>query len=197
MSQSSRDHVTTILAKTGPGPEDTTRLADELLPTVYEELRSLARRLLAHERPGHTLQPTALVHEAYLRLVDGTKVPWSGRTHFFAVGARAMRRVLVDHARNRGRKKRGGSRAQVTLSDAGPIDQPVDLHDLITLNDALTRLEALDPRQAKIVEMRCYGALTMDEIAQQVGVSKRTVEGDWAHALAWLRREISRTDEHA
>jgi RNA polymerase sigma factor (TIGR02999 family) len=169
--------------------------AERLAPLVYEELRGLARRYMASERAGHTLQPTALVNEAYLRLVDQTRVDWRGRTHFFAIGARMMRRVLVDHARGGLREKRGGGLQRVTLSAALDARSGDTLapDELLELHRALERLATLDERQARIVELRYFGGLTMEEIAAHLGVSKRTAEGDWTHARAWLRRELDRT----
>ncbi len=168
--------------------------AEELLPHVYDELRLLARRYLSRERPDHTLQPTALVHEAYIKLVDQSKVDWQGRTHFFAVGAKVMRHLLIDHARGKGRAKRGGDRHRVTLADwLTPFgNRELDAEDLLALSEGLDRLAELDPRQAKVVELRFFGGLTVPEVALILDVSNRTVEGDWAHARAWLKRELSR-----
>lgn len=170
--------------------------AEELFPHVYGELRMLARRYLSRERPGHTLQPTALVHEAYIKLVDQSKVDWQGRTHFFAVGAKVMRNLLIDHARAKGRAKRGGDRRKVTLAEGlTPLgNRELDAEDLLTLNDGLDRLAELDARQAQVVELRFFGGLTVPEAALILGVSERTVEGDWAHARAWLKRELSRRE---
>lgn len=166
--------------------------AEELLPQVYGELRALARRLLSGERAGHTLQPTALVHEAYLRLADQARLDWRGRTHFFAVGARAMRRILVDHARSRSRAKRGGGWARVTFAESNgrSADAAMDLHQLLALDEALTRLADLDRREAVVVELRFFAGLTVAEISELLGVSHRSIEGDWTHARAWLRREL-------
>ena len=172
-----------------PSPE----AASELMPLVYQELKGLARRYLASERGGHTLQPTALVHEAYLKLVDQTRVSWQGRSHFRAIGAQAMRRILVDHAREKGAEKRGGGRNQVTLSglpDPAGGGDSIDLTEIITLEEALEELEALDPRQAQALVLRFYGDLPVAEIAEVLGLSKRTVEGDLAHGRAWLRRRL-------
>ncbi|MEE8296465.1 MAG: sigma-70 family RNA polymerase sigma factor [Hyphomicrobium sp.] len=192
-----RDHVTAIVASLGDtgGSFGTTPSAEDLLPIVYEELRGMAHHYLKRERSNHTLQPTALVHEAYLRMVDGTKVNWQGRTHFFAVGAQVMRRVLIDYARERGAAKRGGDLQRVTFSDATPAGRELNLEELLTLDTALQKLAKLDPRQAKIVELRFFAGLTVEEIAGQIGVSKRTVEGDWTHARAWLSRELSESGE--
>jgi RNA polymerase sigma factor (TIGR02999 family) len=166
---------------------------ENLLPFVYDELRRLAGSYLRREGAGHTLQATELVHEAYLRLADQTRVDWAGRTHFFAVAATAMRRILVDHARRRSRQKRGGAEQQVTLHDELDFFRTAELEaeDLIVLDDALTALADYDQRQSRIVEMRAFAGLTVEEVAGILGVSKRTVEGEWAHARAWLRRRLA------
>ncbi len=163
------------------------------MPLVYDELRSLARRYMRSERREHTLQPTALVHEAYLRLVDRPRVDWRGRTHFFAVGARVMRHLLIDHARGRGRKKRGGGRYRVTLTDwrAAGGEAGLDPGELLDLDAALEKLARVDEREARVVELRFFAGLTVAEVAHALGVSKRTVEQDWTHARAWLRRELA------
>lgn len=156
---------------------------------VYPKLRRLASRYFSGESPSHTLQPTALVHEAYCRLVEIDDVTWQGRTHFFAVGARVMRRLLVDHARGRNRDKRGGGLLKVTLHEGanGLFAGDLDLEQILTLEAALGKLSELDPRQAQIVELRFFAGLTVQEVATALDLSKRTVEGDWAHARAWLR----------
>lgn len=165
-------------------------IAKQLLPLVYDDLRDRAQLYLAGERPGHTLQPTALVHEAFLRLVDQSRVNWQGKTHFMAVGAAIMRRVLIDHARTRKRVKRGAAWNRVALETHEIPDEwaPVDALDLHT---ALEALAALDPAQAQIVELRFFGGLTVEEVAQLLGVSKRKVEGDWTHAKAWLKNRLA------
>lgn len=165
------------------------RLARDLLPLVYDELRDLAAKYLRTERKNHTLQPTALVHEAFMRLVDQSRVNWQGRTHFFAVGAQAMRRILIDHARARGRGKRGGDWQRVVLSGL-KAEESLDEVDSITLHDALETLASLDEQQARIVELRFFGGLTVEEVAKVMGVSKRKIEGDWTHAKAWLRNQL-------
>ena len=164
-------------------------VAKKLMPLVYDELRELAARYLRSERCGHTLQPTALVHEAFMRLVDQDRVDWKGRTHFYAVGAEAMRRILIDHARARGRGKRGGKWQRVVLNEE---DAPQELQDidLVALHVALETLAALDKQQARIVELRFFGGLTVEEVAHVLEVSKRKVEGDWSHAKAWLRSAL-------
>ncbi|MGE0592581.1 MAG: sigma-70 family RNA polymerase sigma factor [Vicinamibacterales bacterium] len=175
-----------------PGPSGA-GAASELFPVVYGELRKVARQYLGRERAEHTLQPTALVHEAWLRLRDQRRVAWQGRTHVLAVGAQAMRRVLVDHGRAQKRVKRGGGAARLTLHDwlDAAEDRPLDIEEALALDDALTRLAALDERQATVVEMRYFGGLSVAEVAELLGVSTRTVEGEWTHARAWLRRELS------
>ena len=161
----------------------------ELTPLVYQELRTIARHLLRRERPGHTLQPSDLVHEAFIKLARQDRVDWKGRTHFFAVGATQMRRILVDHARTKATVKRGQSPQRVELSDALKlyIDRPADV---LALDDALETLATLDPRQARIVELRFFGGLSVDEVAAVLGVSKRTVEAEWTMIRAWLRQEL-------
>ena len=174
------------------GPEAWT--PDDLFEAVYDPLRRLARRYLRRERPGHTLQPTALVHEAYLRLVDQSSVDWKGRSHFFAVGARVMRHVLIDHARSRRRAKRGGDWLRVTLSGlpGSPLGGDLDSTQLVALHSALEKLARLEERQARVVELRYFGGLKMSEVAEVLGVSKRTADGDWAKARAWLEWELAR-----
>jgi len=185
-----REDVTVVLEQMRNGDKNA---ADKLLPLVYDEFRALARHYLAQERANHTLQPTALVHEAYMKLVDQTRVDWQGRSHFFAVAAQAMRRILVDHARSRQRDKRGGGRARVILDEAVALSPQKD-EDVLALDEALERLAALDPRQAKVVELRFFGGLSVEEVAEALGVSKRTVEGDWTFARAWLSRELRDED---
>lgn len=164
---------------------------DRLIPIVYEELRAIASARMSGERPDHTLDPTSLVHEAYLRLIDTSLVEWEDRSHFFRVAAGAMRRVLVDHARARAALKRGGDRRRIALEDPSDTRQPVDL---IALDDALARLEQIDPRQRAVVELRFFGGLDVEETARALGVSPRTVEEDWRLARAWLRRSLAQAD---
>jgi RNA polymerase sigma factor (TIGR02999 family) len=188
------ERVTEIVSRlSGEGDVDPAT-AEELFPVVYEELRKLAGRYMSRETPGHTLQPTALVHEAYLKLVDQTRVDWKGKTHFFAVGARVMQRLLVDHARGRGAKKRGAGWRAVTLSEAvAPFGgEALDRERLLDLNAAVEELAEIDEREAKVVTLRFFGGLTVDQVAEVLGVSKRTVENDWRHAQAWLRLKLSR-----
>jgi RNA polymerase sigma factor (TIGR02999 family) len=189
-----RDRVTLIVSSLEAGAERASASAEELFPLVYDELRRLAGFFMAREPVGHTLQPTALVHEAYLRLVNQTRTGFKGRTHFLAVGAQAMRRLLIDHARKRGAVKRGLGWRRVTLGFSGDPHSPEALssEDLLSLDAALNRLAELDERQARIVTLRFFGGLNAQEVAEAVGVSKRTVESDWRHARAWLRVELSR-----
>jgi RNA polymerase sigma factor (TIGR02999 family) len=170
------------------------RAADRLLPHVYDELRAVAERLMREERPDHTLQATALVHEVYVKLVDQSRVQWEDQAHFFAVAAQALRRILVDHARTHGREKRGGGRASVLLQDelAAFYQQQVDI---IALDEALAGLAAKHPDHARIVEMRFFAGLTIDEVAAVLGVTTRTVERKWRFARAWLRQALSEEDD--
>ncbi len=169
------------------------RALDRLFPMLYPELRQLASRYFRDERSNHTLQPTALVHEAYLRLLRQDVTDSLTRTHFFAITARVMRRVLIDHARARDRVRRAGGRRRIPLD---PETVAVwELDELQALSHALDHLTTLDARQAEIVEMRFFGGLTVDEVARVLGVSKRTIESDWTHAKAWLRTELDRNDD--
>ena len=165
--------------------------ASQLLPLVYGELRQLAAQRLAQERPGQTLQATALVHEAYLRLVGkGEDGPWNGRGHFFAAAAEAMRRILVESARRKGRQKRGGGLARVDLDAAEQVAVPEVREDLLALDEALTRLAAADPQAAQLVQLRYFAGLPIPEAAKALGVSPRTADRLWAFARAWLLREV-------
>jgi RNA polymerase sigma factor (TIGR02999 family) len=163
---------------------------DRLTPVVYAELRRRAAHYLRRERAGHTLQTTDLIHEAFLRLVDQTNVRWQNRAHFFAIAAQLMRRILVDHARRRRRAKRGGSAIVVPLDEAQVAAEQSNT-DLLALDEALTRLAALDPRQSRIVELRFFGGLSIEETAAVIGVSPTTVKDDLNVAKAWLRREMN------
>ncbi len=164
---------------------------DRLMPLVVGELRCLARRHLEGEREGHTLQPTALVNELYVKLVDRRQASWRDRTHFYAFAARAMRRILVDHARERRAAKRGSGLAAVALGDAIAAPEGADV-DVVELDDALTALAQLDPRQGRLVELRFFGGLSTTEAAEVLGVGVATVGRDWASARAWLFRELRR-----
>ncbi len=184
------DDATQLLHAFGRGEPEA---AERLLPLVYEELRSLAAGYFRQERPDHTLEPTALVHEAFMRLVDQTAVAWKDRTHFFAVAATAMRHILTDHARKRNAAKRGGNWDRITLDDA--VTPPVESSiDIVALDNALTKLAALDIRKHRVVELRFFGGLTVDDVAQVLDVSRTTVEGDWRGAKAWLSLELSKED---
>ncbi len=165
---------------------------EQLTPLVHAEMHRLAKRYMAGERPGHVLQTTALVNEAYLRLIDWKNVQWQNRAHFFGLAARIMRRVLVDFARAKYREKRGGDVLQVSLSEAGNIGREQN-PDLVALDDALQGLEKLDPRRARVVELRFFAGLSLQETAEALKVSVSTVRRDWSLAEAWLYRELSRT----
>jgi len=188
MPGSSRSEVTRILLDLTGSPDE--GAAARLFEAVYEELRVLAARLMRGERAGHTLQATSLVHEAYLRLVDSKDVRPENRAHFFGIAARAMRQILVDHARRRAAEKRGGGLDRITLTDgvAGAEDRA---YELLELEEALERYAAVDARAARVVELRLFGGLTGDEVATVLGVSRRTADGDWAMARMWLTRELS------
>jgi RNA polymerase sigma factor (TIGR02999 family) len=165
------------------------------MPLVYDELRALASRSLRHERSGHTLPPTALVHEAYLKLVDQRQVRWQDRAHFFAVAAHLMRRVLVDHARRHRAAKRGSGAPGSMLDEAEAGSAAVPFVDLLALDRALDRLAALDDRQARTVELRFFGGLTIEETAEVLHVSLATVKNDWSLARGWLYRELQATSD--
>ena len=180
--------VTQLLQRWSGGDS---RALDELTPLVYSEVRKLARSYLRRERPNHTLQPTALVNEAYIRLVDQRRVQWQSRAHFFGIAAQMMRRVLVDHARMRQAEKRGSGENAVVLDEALGVSAGRGL-DLVRLDDALEALAVLDARQARIVELRFFGELSIEETAEVVQVSPATVKREWAAARTWLRRELER-----
>ena len=180
-------NVTQLLIAWNGGDKDA---LDKLLPIVYDELRRQAARYLRRERPGHTLQTTALIHEAYLRLIDQKSVHWQNRAQFFGIAAQMMRRILVDHARTKHRAKRGGSDVRVSLTDATSVTKDPDLN-LVELDEALNRLEKIDPQQSKIVELRFFSGLNVEETAAALQISPATVKRDWKVAKAWLHREIS------
>jgi RNA polymerase sigma factor (TIGR02999 family) len=177
--------ITALLARWSGGDA---AAGDEVLPLVYRELRAIARARFRQESPGHTLQPTALVHETFLKLQGQGRVHWQSRGHFLSVAAHLMRRILIDHARERGAAKRGGGRQRVTLGDVAlEIDGEVDV---LALDAALERLAAEDPRSARIVELRFFAGMTVAETAAALGVSEPTIKRDWAFARAWLAEEL-------
>ena len=187
MSTASTQEVTQLLLAWREGDEEALQ---QLVPVVYQELRRLAHRYMAGEHRELTLQTTALVNEAYLRLVDSPKVQWQNRAHFFAVSAQLMRRILVDFARTRGAQKRGGGAQQVTLKDA-MIAPPKKGEDLVALDEALKALEAVEPRRSRVVELRYFGGLSVKETAEVLKVSADTVMRDWKLAKIWLLQELS------
>lgn len=182
----STDRVTQLLVDWSSGNK---AALEELMPLVYDELRRLARRYMGREGSGHTLQTTGLVNEAYLRLVDQTKVRWQNRAHFFGVAAQLMRRILVDHARTRQRIKRGGGALRVSLSEVEAIS-PETPTDLLAIDEALMRLAEVDGRKGRIVELRFFGGLSIEETAEALQVSPGTVMHDWTLAKAWLYRDL-------
>ncbi|MBL8843274.1 MAG: sigma-70 family RNA polymerase sigma factor [Planctomycetes bacterium] len=186
------EEVTRLLADLARGEP----VAELLFPLVYEELRDLASAQLRREKPGHTLQPTALVHEAFLKLAGQERARFESRSHFLAIAATAMRRVLVHHAEKRGSQKRGGGRAREATGalDAVVAPDAGEAVDLLALDEALTRLAALDERKAKVVELRYFAGLSVEEVAEAQGSSPATVKRDWEFARAWLLRELSRGD---
>jgi len=187
MTPSAKD-VTQLLGDWANGNKEA---LDKLLPLVYDELRRLADRYLRRERPDHTLQPTALVHEAYLRLVDQTAVRWQNRAHFFGIAANLMRQILVNHALSHRAAKRGGEASKLPLEEASNLSLERDV-DLVALDEALARLATFDSRQSRIVELRFFGGLTVEEAAEVLGISPATVKREWTTAKAWLHCEIGR-----
>ena len=174
-----------------------TKAAEQLLPLVYKELRKLAAQKLAQEKPGQTLQATALVHEAYVRLVGGEPdAHWNGRGHFFAAAAEAMRRILIDRARHKQTRKAGGGRRRLDLDDLEPDPDEANGDRLLARDEALHRLEAEDPRKAELVKLRFFAGLTVEQAAAALGVSTSTAEKDWAYARSWLRVAIDRMSGH-
>jgi RNA polymerase sigma-70 factor (ECF subfamily) len=184
---SATEDVTQLLNALNEGDAAT---VDRLFGLVYEELRAVSAGCLRNERPDHTLQPTALVNEVFLRLIKQTQIDWKNRAHFLAVAASAMRQVLIDHARGRKRVKRGGPAQRVAMADAITPIADAD-PELLDLEEALQRLATMDPRQSRIVELRFFGGMTVEEIAHVLGVSRSTVEAEWRMARAWLRRELT------
>lgn len=185
-----RDEITEILRDWGGGDS---HAAERLMPLVYDELRRLARSFLSRERIGHTLQPTALVNEAFVRLVDQTRVNWQNRAHFYGIASSMMRRVLIDHARARASGKRGGAAVHLSIDE---IQVPLEdrAASFVALDEALQTLEQMDERKCKVVEMRFFGGLTDAEIAEVLGVTTRTVLRDWKKARLWLYRELSQVE---
>jgi len=189
VSTSQPKEVTQLLIQLTEGNRT---VLDELLPLIYSELRSLAANYLRRERSGHTLQPTALVHEAYMRMVDQTRVQWQNRAHFFGVAAQMMRRILVDHARANAAEKRGGEMQKIALDENIDVSGETD-RNLVALDDALNRLAELDPQKSKIVELRFFGGLSAEETAEALGVSVPTVKRQWRMAKAWLYGQVKNT----
>jgi RNA polymerase sigma factor (TIGR02999 family) len=179
--------VTQLLVAWGEGDK---AALDELMPIVYDELRRLAQNYLSRERQGHTLQTTALVHEAYLRLVDQRSVNWQNRAQFFGIAAQMMRRILINHAKDRNAQKRQGYATKVSLDAAVSFFEKREL-DLMALDEALNGLAALDPQQTQIVELRFFGGLTIEEISEVLGISPATTKREWDSAKLWLRRQLS------
>ncbi len=186
----SPEEITGLLLDWGNGDK---AALDRVIPLVYQELRRVARREMRRERPGDTLQTTALINEAYLRLVDYARVRPRDRSHFFAIAAQAMRRILIERARSRRSAKRGSGAQKVSLDEAADVSNQ-RAADLVALDEALTNLAAIDPRKAEIVELKYFGGLTIEETAEVLDVSTPTVERDWHMAKIWLHREISKTD---
>lgn len=179
--------VTQLLVDWGNGNQ---AALDRLMPLVYTELRQLAHRYMRRERPGHTMQTTALIHEAYLRLVDQNQVRWQHQAHFFGIAARLMRQILIEHARSHTRAKRGGGVGTISLDEAAIVSQ-ARATELLALDDALERLATIDPRKSQVVELRFFGGLSVEEAAQVLNIAPNTVLRDWRMAKAWLRREIN------
>lgn len=186
MAYTSNDNVTLLLSQLSEGDQS---VLPRLIPLVYEELRHLAARHMRYERPNHTLRTTALVHEAYIRLVEQRQVNWKGRAHFFGIAAQLMRRILVDHARSRLRKKRGGEQQRLPLEESAVLSLEQSA-EVVAVDEALGRLAKLDPRQNQIVELRFFGGLSTEETAEVLCVSGRTVEREWTLAKAWLYMEL-------
>jgi RNA polymerase sigma factor (TIGR02999 family) len=184
-----RSEVTRILLELGSDVLHDEAVRDRLLDLIYDQLHQIASRLMGKERAGHTLQPTALVNEAYLRLVDQTRATYNSRVHFLSLAARTMRRILVDHARRTRASKRGGEWRRIPLDEDVPLEEESAL-DVLSLDRVLDRFAAEDPRAAQVVELRVFGGLKIGEIATALGVSKRTVDQDWAMGSMWLSREL-------
>ena len=187
---SDSDNVTRLLLEWGDGNQ---QALEALVPLIYKELRNLAHNFLYRERPGHTLQTTALVHEAYLKLIDQNDARWQNRAHFFAIAAQAMRRILIDSARKHAAAKRGGPQEELSLDEVADIALEPD-GNLLKLDEALNQLAKIDPRQSRIVELRYFGGLTIEETAEVTSVSPATVKREWMMARAWLHQEISESE---
>jgi RNA polymerase sigma factor (TIGR02999 family) len=189
-SESQRHTITRMLREWNDGKRE---VINDLMPLVYDELHRQAKRYLRRERQDHTLQATALIHEAYLKLVDQRNVEWESRTHFYAIAAQAMRRILVDHARAQKREKRGGDNVALPLDDALQIaGKDANTVDLIALDEALTKLALRDERQARVVELRYFADLSLEETAAALGISRATTAADWSMAKSWLFRELNK-----
>lgn len=188
---SDADQVTRLLEEFAAGRR---QALDEVIPLVYDELRRIAHAHLARERSGHTLNTTALMHEAYIRLVRLDRIGWQGRVHFLAMASRTMRRVLIDYAKGRAREKRGGGVALTLPSDIAATTAPGSMDDLLALDEALRRLEEVSPRQVRLVECRFFGGLSLEETAEALGVSLATVKRDWLLCRAWLNRALAAGD---
>ena len=188
MTRSSTHEVTELLIEWSNGDK---AALDKLMPLIHEELRRLAHHYMSHERPGHTLQTTALVNEAYLRLVNRKGVHWQNRAHFFAIAATLMRSILVDHARSHAYAKRGGGAHNITLDEAMIVSQE-RAAEVVALDDVLKQLADFDPQQSRIVELRFFGGLTIDETAEVLGLSPATIKREWSTARAWLYRELNK-----
>jgi len=186
MATPSTDNVTRLLLDWSNGDKSA---LEKLIPLVYDELRRMARQYMRRERPGHTLESTALVNEAYIKLIDCSRVGWQNRAHFFAVAAQLMRRILIDHARSRNYAKRGGGVRKVSLDEAAILSEE-RASELIAIDNALTNLAAIDPRKSQIVELRFFGGLNLEETAEVLGVSSPTVQREWRKAKAWLYQEV-------
>ncbi len=185
--QADADNVNRLLVEWSGGDS---RALEELLPLIYNELRHLAHNFLYRERRGHTLQTTALVHEAYLKLIDQKDTRWQNRAHFFAIAAQAMRRILIDSARRHTAEKRGGPQEKISLDEALNISLEPD-RTLLALDEALNRLQEIDPQQSRIVELRYFGGLTIEEIAEVTKISSATVKREWTMARAWLHQQLA------
>lgn len=191
--EGARGEITTLLAQFSAGREAPSA---RLIALVYKDLHAIAARYMRRERTGHTLQPTALVHEAYLRLVNESEIEWQNRAHFFAVAATVMRRILLDYAREHSALKRGGAPARVELDEELMISED-RLDDLLILDESLNRLSALDPKQAQLIGLRFFAGLSVEEVADVMGISTATVKREWSHAKAWLQRDMRGKGAHA